>query len=98
MNIEKHIFNTLIFYLDLLKTIEILENRQYIINTLFDLFLLDKNMIDFILKKKRIFYEIKYRCGEFLNESNDLPFLKEKMKLYNNIILELELKLLNNNC
>jgi len=97
MNIEKHIDNTLNFYLDLIKTLKNTQNKQYITIILFDLCLLDKNMIDFLLKYPSLFYQIKYKCKEFLNDPVALQFFKEKLKLYNNIISEVELKLLNNN-
>ena len=47
MNIKKHIVNTLKFYLDLLDIVKNTQNRQYITIILFDLCLLDKNIIDF---------------------------------------------------
>jgi hypothetical protein len=97
MNIKKHIVNTLTFYLDLLDIVKNTQNRQYITIILFDLCLLDKNMIDFLLKHTSFFYEIKYKCNQFLNDPYALPFFKEKLKLYNNTISEIELKLLNNN-
>jgi hypothetical protein len=47
MNIKKHIVNTLKFYLDLINILKKGQNKQYVAIILFDLCLLDKNIIDF---------------------------------------------------
>ena len=93
MDIGKHIINTVKFYLDLTKTQ--LQNKQYIANIVFDV-LLDKNATNFLLKHSNLFYDVKYKCKEFLNNKRTLPWFHEKMKFYDNIISKLELELLNN--
>ena len=96
MNTKKHIIDTAKFYLNLVANSKTQQNKQYIINITFD-FILNKNVHNFLLKYPQLFYIIKNKCKTFLNNSLTLPWFKEKMKYYDNIISELELQLLNNN-
>ena len=90
MNIDKYINDTIMFYINLnVKTIQS-QNKQYIVNILFD-FILNKNGQFFILKHPKLHSVIKLKCKEFLNDPELLPMFLEKMKLYDNILSELDI-------
>ena len=95
MDIDRHIINTIKFYLDIANNTK-LQIKEYIIYIIFEL-LIDKNTTNVLLKFPKLFYCLKDKCKEFLNDQYAaLQWFSEKMKFYDNIISKLELELLNN--
>ena len=90
MNIEKHLIDITNFYLNLAKNCKTQQNKQYIINIIFDVNL-NKNKHNFLLKNPKPLFILKLKCKEFLNHPLSVQWFKEKMKDYDNIISEFEL-------